>query len=396
MTTFNPQVLNEMDLRIVASLELVRASWASRSACSLSQRRWYREMSRSSHWHSATVFTPRAKTSAMATSSSVALGRSEAPEVARSQDLTMSWTRESLAAGSTLMKLAEGRGERGEGPLATWVAAPAASEGARCSCLAGACSLDDRLPDRGRSLGSHLPHLRWGRGHGLTWLFRSSASSELAHSRLLPAGHKGCCLQEKDLVYIFQEKTNEGGVTSRMPYPLGLLSNKALPLLLSPAFCIGCHLFGSGVPGLKDCQPCPRLVCIQQKGSQALGRLSTLGVILKNQKASRGKKELPVTRLAPLLLGPLYRLNCLSHELSDGPRLIILAYIELEVVGGPPLTGRGFPEELGTSPQLDSRRRKKKSYLQYFTFDFFSMAVMKPDLLLKQYHLKSLVSLGAF
>ncbi|KAJ8419438.1 hypothetical protein Cgig2_027358 [Carnegiea gigantea] len=48
------------------------------------------------------------------------------------------------------------------------------------------------------------------------------------------------------------------------------------------------------------------------------------------------------------------------------------------------------------SPQPDSRRKKRKSYFQYFTFDFFSMVVMKPGLLLKQYHPRSRVSLGAF
>ncbi|KAJ8419665.1 hypothetical protein Cgig2_033947 [Carnegiea gigantea] len=51
--------------------------------------------------------------------------------------------------------------------------------------------------------------------------------------------------------------------------------------------------------------------------------------------------------------------------------------------------------QLGIFPQPDSRRTKRKSYFQYFTFGFFSMAVMKPSLLLKQYHSKPPVSLGA-
>jgi len=38
------------------------------------------------------------------------------PGVTRSQDLTMSWTRESLAVGPVLMKLAEGCAVSGEGP----------------------------------------------------------------------------------------------------------------------------------------------------------------------------------------------------------------------------------------------------------------------------------------
>ncbi|KAJ8431115.1 hypothetical protein Cgig2_004706 [Carnegiea gigantea] len=63
----------------------------------------------------------------------------------------------------------------------------------------------------------------------------------------------------------------------------------------------------------------------------------------------------------------------------DGSRLIVLTYVELEVTGGLPLLGRGPPKGSGTSPQPDSRRKKRKSYFQYFTFDFFSMAVIKPD-----------------
>ncbi|KAJ8444451.1 LOW QUALITY PROTEIN: hypothetical protein Cgig2_005973 [Carnegiea gigantea] len=68
-----------------------------------------------------------------------------------------------------------------------------------------------------------------------------------------------------------------------------------------------------------------------------------------------------------------------------------LSSSQLEVAGGPSLVGRGFHEGVphGTSPQPDCRRRKRKSYFQCFTFDFFSIAVMKPGLLLKQYHPKS-------
>ncbi|KAJ8421676.1 hypothetical protein Cgig2_004473 [Carnegiea gigantea] len=57
--------------------------------------------------------------------------------------------------------------------------------------------------------------------------------------------------------------------------------------------------------------------------------------------------------------------------------------------------GRGLSSSR-TSPQPDPRRRKRKSYFQYFSFDFFSIAVMKPVLLLKQYHPKSSISLGPF
>ncbi|KAJ8425533.1 LOW QUALITY PROTEIN: hypothetical protein Cgig2_021338 [Carnegiea gigantea] len=196
---------------------------------------------------------PRAKTSTMAISCSVTLWGSEAPGVIRSQDLTMSWTRETLAARSALMKLAEGRGASGEGPPVVWVVAPTALEGVRCSCLAG------------------------------------------AYGRLLPTGHEGGYLQGKDLVCNPRD-TRRGNKLGHIPYLLGLLSNKALPLLLPPVLGVGHHLFGSGVPGLEDCQPCPRLICIKQKRSQVstkhkTRRLSTLGVILEDHKAGRSKEE---------------------------------------------------------------------------------------------------------
>ncbi|KAJ8422960.1 hypothetical protein Cgig2_031582 [Carnegiea gigantea] len=108
---------------------------------------WYRETSPSSHRHSVTAFTPRAKTSTIAISSSVTLGESKAPGAAKFQDLTMSWTRESLTPGSTLMKLAEGRGVSGEAPLVARVVTPAGFEGVRCSCLAGVRSPDDQRPN---------------------------------------------------------------------------------------------------------------------------------------------------------------------------------------------------------------------------------------------------------
>ncbi|KAJ8426193.1 hypothetical protein Cgig2_008910 [Carnegiea gigantea] len=48
-------------------------------------------------------------------------------------------------------------------------------------------------------------------------------------------------------------------------------------------------------------------------------------------------------------------------------------------MGSPKGLRIGFPSfQSGTSPQPDSRHRKRKSYFQYFSFDFFSMAVMKP------------------
>ncbi|KAJ8421184.1 LOW QUALITY PROTEIN: hypothetical protein Cgig2_011312 [Carnegiea gigantea] len=90
-------------------------------------------------------------------------------------------------------------------------------------------------------------------------------------------------------------------------YLFGLLTNEALPLLFPPTLSVGRPLFGGGIPGLEDRQPCPRLICIKQKGSQ-------------DQKAGRGEEEvigeklllgeriqrLPVTGLAPPPLGALH------------------------------------------------------------------------------------------
>ncbi|KAJ8441263.1 hypothetical protein Cgig2_013678 [Carnegiea gigantea] len=136
----------------------------------------------------------------------------------------------------------------------------------------------------------------------------------------------------------------------------------------------------------------------------SIGTTNTLGKILKDQKAGRGEKEIvrkklqlkhPVNRLALPSLGALHGLNCLSHKLGDGPRPFVLTYVKLEVTGHLSLFSRGLPKRSGMSPPPHSWCMKRKSYFQCFTFDFFSMAVMKPGLLLKQYHPKTLVSLGA-
>ncbi|KAJ8424508.1 LOW QUALITY PROTEIN: hypothetical protein Cgig2_017741 [Carnegiea gigantea] len=137
----------------------------------------------------------------------------------------------------------------------------------------------------------------------------------------------------------------------------------------------------------------------------------TLGKILKDQKASRSKKEvvckklqfgepiqrLPVTGLALPPLRALHGLYCLSHKLGDRLRLIVLPYVKSFSLQ---LLPKGVPHRLplfqsGMFTQLDSRWTKRKSYFQCFIFDFFSMAVIKPYLLLKQYHSKFPVSLGA-
>ncbi|KAJ8433060.1 hypothetical protein Cgig2_020627 [Carnegiea gigantea] len=68
----------------------------------------YRVTSPSSLRHSVAALTPWANASTIATSSSVTSGRSELLGVARSQDLTKSWTSENLSAESALKKLVDG------------------------------------------------------------------------------------------------------------------------------------------------------------------------------------------------------------------------------------------------------------------------------------------------
>ncbi|KAJ8432898.1 LOW QUALITY PROTEIN: hypothetical protein Cgig2_014485 [Carnegiea gigantea] len=139
----------------------------------------------------------------------------------------------------------------------------------------------------------------------------------------------------------------------------------------------------------------------QTKKSTNIGTTNTLRKVLKDQKIHCGKEEVvskklqlrepiqrfPVIRLALLPLGALHILYCLSHKLRDGPGLIVLSYVELEVTGLFSFLSHGFPEGVpkrftlsGTFSQPDSRRTKRKSYFQCFTFDFFSMAIMNPGL----------------
>jgi len=81
----------------------------------------------------------------MAISSSDTFRGSEVPRATKSQDLTMSWTRESLTPESALIKLAEGREGSEEVLPVTGVTAPIALEGVWYPCLAGVWSPDDRL-----------------------------------------------------------------------------------------------------------------------------------------------------------------------------------------------------------------------------------------------------------
>ncbi|KAJ8423210.1 LOW QUALITY PROTEIN: hypothetical protein Cgig2_006763 [Carnegiea gigantea] len=137
---------------------------------------------------------------------------------------------------------------------------------------------------------------------------------------------------------------------------LVVVCGPALSLLFPTALCIGCHLFRSGVHGLKDHPPRPHLLCIKQTGSQNqagkltnIGMTNTLRKILKDQKACHGKEEgliqgFPITRLTLPLLRALHRFYRLSYKLRDGLGLIILPYVELEITGHFSFLGRGLPK----------------------------------------------------
>ncbi|KAJ8420668.1 LOW QUALITY PROTEIN: hypothetical protein Cgig2_025352 [Carnegiea gigantea] len=115
--------------------------------------------------------------------------------------------------------------------------------------------------------------------------------------------------------------------------------------------------------------------------------------ILKDQKAGCGEKEvrLSITRLVPSLLGPFHRFNRLSHEPRDGPRPIFLAYIKHEFVIPQPWVPRRGSEPI--CPRSNQERRP--NLIPSVGKGSHTSTFIKPGLLLKQYHPKSSVSLGA-
>ncbi|KAJ8446501.1 LOW QUALITY PROTEIN: hypothetical protein Cgig2_027463 [Carnegiea gigantea] len=306
-------------------------------------------------WHSAVALTPQANSSFIVTSSSIILGGSEVPKVVKSQDLTKSWISESLATGSALIKV-DGRWALGGELLTAYEVIPTVLEGAVCSWGLRVWSLADRLPEC----------------QGVD----CSAPASPAWVRA------------------------DAAVSSRRPL--------ALPLLFRTVLGIGCHLLRSSVPDLKDRQPRPRLLCIKQKRSQGWPIPQEKFLRIKRPDAAKKKSfsknfnlGSQFKRSMPLNLA-LHRFYCLSHKLGDRSGLIILPYVELEAiflssaVGSPKGFLTGLPSfHSGIFPQPDSWKTKRKLYFQYFTFDFFSMAVMNLNVLLKQYHPKYPVSLGA-
>ncbi|KAJ8422439.1 hypothetical protein Cgig2_019156 [Carnegiea gigantea] len=335
----------------------------------------------------------------------------EVAEVTKSHDLVKSWISENWAVAYDLMKVVDGcwalRGEP-----------PTAQEAATMGRL-GVRPPVDQLPD-GRGADRPAPASpAWVGADVAVSSGRPSIRWRLRTSKLMagffPRGTRGGAYGQNNL-----------GSQGKEP-------NKVLKCAFLACWLTRCCLSSSrwcSAPAA-TCSKVASLVSktinlalaysAKTKGKSGqnqtekmtnIGTTNTLRKILKDQKAHHSKEEViskklqlreliqrfPITRLALPPLRALHRFHRLSHKLGDGPGLIILPYdIFLSLAMGSPkrfLIGLSSFQS-GTFPQPDSRWTKRKPYFQCFIFDFFSIAVMNPNLLLKQYHPKSLVSLGA-
>ncbi|KAJ8420398.1 LOW QUALITY PROTEIN: hypothetical protein Cgig2_013885 [Carnegiea gigantea] len=230
----------------------------------------------------------------------------------------MSWTRESLTPGFALIKLAEGRGVREEAPPATAATAPAALEGVWWPCLAGVRSPDDRLPDCWPALASSTCE-------GTEAPILLDCPSVLCFLRtrklttgLFPQGtREGAC--RKKFKSMSQEKLREEGHIRSYTIPF----------------------WPAGQQGAASPPPAyarQRLPLAQEIRRPAAVRKKSLAKNFSLGSQFNG------SRLAFSLLGPLHRLNRLSHEPRDGPRPIVFANIEHKVTGSLSFLSRGFPE----------------------------------------------------
>ncbi|KAJ8450719.1 hypothetical protein Cgig2_021191 [Carnegiea gigantea] len=218
----------------------------------------------------------------------------------------MSWTKESLTSGSALIKLTEGRADKEEAAPATVAGVPAVLKIVGCPGRAGVRARGPRPPSyqvAPRSSASCGP-----------------ANSQRASSRGVqgraPAGRSSVSVRRRNHV-----RNRKGHII----YLFGLLGHEKLPLLLSLTLGSGCHLFRGGIPGLKHCQPSPRLTCIKQTGGQnKKAGCSEEEVIRKELQSREPVERLPIARPAPSPLGLLRRLNCLGHEPRDRLRPIVL------------------------------------------------------------------------
>jgi len=77
---------------------------------------------------------------------------------------------------------------------------------------------------------------------------------------------EGAC--RKMIQSVESKDYEKGGKQGYTLYLFGLLGDKALPLFFSLALDVGRHQLRGGIPGLEDHQSGPRLICIEQKGSQ--------------------------------------------------------------------------------------------------------------------------------
>ncbi|KAJ8420089.1 LOW QUALITY PROTEIN: hypothetical protein Cgig2_002030 [Carnegiea gigantea] len=186
----------------------------------------------SSLQHSAATLAPRENASAIVTSCSVILGGPEVPAVATSQDLTKSWISENLDTG---LDKVGGRPFDTQGRAADGlISSPYGLRGGSLLWGTGG-AVHNRTAtrvSRGRLVGSCFPSLAGG---GCRYLIGTPVGSLALINRV---------------------------------YLLSLLVHEAVSLLFPPALDLGCHLLWSGIPDFKDCQPCPRLLCIKQEGSQ--------------------------------------------------------------------------------------------------------------------------------
>ncbi|KAJ8443840.1 LOW QUALITY PROTEIN: hypothetical protein Cgig2_010304 [Carnegiea gigantea] len=189
------------------------------------------------------------------------------PGVTKSQDLTKSWTSESLAAASTLMKLMDGRWVIAEEPPADWGAAPI--KGQLAPEWWGHDPQMTGFPiDKGPIVQFPPPHWQWGRGRGLVQM----TLGPLPFLDRLMAGFFTRGMREgtgrKMTQSVESRDYEKGGKQGCTLYLFGLLGDEALPLFFLPTLGVGRHLLWGGVFSLEDRQPYPHLICIKRKGSQ--------------------------------------------------------------------------------------------------------------------------------
>ncbi|KAJ8436719.1 LOW QUALITY PROTEIN: hypothetical protein Cgig2_027390 [Carnegiea gigantea] len=140
----------------------------------------------------------------------------------------------------------------------------------------------------------------------------------------------------------------------------------------------------SGVASLVSKTVNYALVYSNKKESESEGPLRPERSCFQETLLGELVRRLPVARLTLPLFRPLHRLYRLRYEFWDRPGPVILldevmkiAGSLLLLVGAPKGFLTSLPSfQLGVVPQPDSRRTKRKSYFQCFTFSFFSIAVI--------------------